>query len=394
MNCVIQSTCGRLCRLVTTTAKLPPTLSWSISHRSFLTEAHQCDETWEQVLAKSQSFNADSFERYSIQILDKSNRGYPNTAVEIDTLAHKLQDVEDLASLEIFEPLFRGVRQSPAAGDFHWGTSHAIVRGYLDMNLSMRLTDRLLPAKLEYGLFLDGYSAAFLLNDLMLKKDWARCSKIAEDLMLQECFYSPLLRHACMLSVLRHFVDGGVDQRQQNWEEAEEEEQQRLSLEEEVLEYYHYRPNGYDDGHFDLKSPLDIVGKTASMLGREEGGELGAAFLLLGAGLRGEEEMTKTLVDLNAFDRKVPSAVVEALAARFEGNEEIVAKLGELKTSTIDCDAELVAMIEKEVSTGLDEFRGSYDALMASWTEERLAIAEKEHWANRRKKCADWPWNN
>merc|ERR1712025_1365575 len=105
----------------------------------------------------------------------KSNRGYPNTAVEMDSLAHKLQDVEDLASIEVFEPLLRGVRVSPRAADFHWGTSHAIIRGYLDMNLSMRLTDRLLPAKLEYGIYLDGYSASLLLNDLMLKGDWTRC---------------------------------------------------------------------------------------------------------------------------------------------------------------------------------------------------------------------------
>merc|ERR1712228_119888 len=57
----------------------------------------------------------------------------------------------------------------------------------------------------------------------------------------------------------------------------------------------------------------------------------------------------------------------------------------ELKTRSIDCDAELVELIERDVATGVDEFRGSYDALMASWTAERLTAAEKEHWANQER---------
>jgi len=139
-----------------------------------------------------------------------------------------------------------------------------------------------------------------------------------------------------MLGVLRHLLAGGVDQRQEAWEEADNEEQQRLSLQDEVMEYYHYRPNGYHDGHFDLKTPTEIVGKTAFMLGQEEGGELGAAFSLLGAALRGEEAVGKMIADLEAFDRAVAASVVEAVAGRFEGNEEILSKLHSLKTSTLD----------------------------------------------------------
>ena len=385
MSVAFPSAGVRLVRFLLPKFSPTSTSAFLLHRRTFLTEAHQCDESWERVLSRTQSFNDDSFEKYSITLLDKSNRGFANSAVQLDTLAHKLQDVEDLASLEIFEPLLRGVRQSPAAGDLHWGTSHAIVRGYLDMNLSIRLTDRLLPAKLEYGVFLDGYSALFLLNDLVLKKDWTRCSKVAEDLMLQECFYSPLLRRMCMLSVLRHFLAGGVDQRQEAWEEADEEEQQRLSVQDEVLQYYHYRPNGYHDGHFDLKTPTEIVGKTASMLGQEEGGELGAAFSLLGAALSGEEAAGKMIADLEAFDRQVAASVVEAVAARFEGNEDMLSKLHALKTSTLDCEAELTKLIQADVSAGVDEFRGSYDALMRAWSEERLTVAEKEHWIDQEK---------
>jgi len=337
------------------------------------------------VLAQSQTLNPDGYEKYSIFLLDKSNRGYPNTAVEMDSLAHKLQDVEDLASIEVFEPLLRGVRVSPRAADFHWGTSHAIIRGYLDMNLSMRLTDRLLPAKLEYGIYLDGYSATLLLNDLMLKGDWTRCSKIAEDLMLQENFYSPLLRRMCMLSVLKHYQAEGVDRRRESWEEAEAERKAEEAQEEEVLQYYHYLPNGYDDDHFDLKSPADIVGKTANMLGIEEGGELGASFLLLGSALRGKEALLKTVVDLNAFDRKVATSIKDWVLSVFTDDAEADELIGKLQTTSVDCEATLRELIESEVKIGVDEFRGSYEALMAGWSEERRVLAEKEHWANQEK---------
>ena len=392
MNSAVTMSSGhRLCQFLlpiskSSTLKRIPTSSCLLRHaRTFLTEAHQCDKTWEKVLAQTQSFNPDGYEKYSIFLLDKSNRGFPNTAVELDTLAHKLQDVEDLASLEIFEPLLRGVRVGPRAADLHWGASHAIVRGYLDMSLSMRFTDRLLPAKLEYGLYLDGYSAAFLLNDLILKGDWTRCAKVAEDLMLQETFFSPLLRRMCMLGALKHFQTGGVDQRQQAWEEAEEDRQAEESKEEEVLEYYHYRPNDYDDDHFDLKSPVDLAGKTANMLGFEEGGDLGASFSLLGSALRGKEALRKTIVDLNAFDRKVADSVVVSVSSRFEDDAEVGELIKKLKTSSVDCEAKLTELIESEVRTGVDAFRGSYEALMAGWMEERRVVAEKEHWANQEK---------
>ena len=188
-----------------------------------------------------------------------------------------------------------------------------------------------------------------------------------------------------MLSVWRHFFAGGVDQRQAAWEEADEEERERLEQEEEVLEYYPYRPNDYHDGHFDLKTPVEIVGKTASMLGREEGGELGAAFQLIGAALRGEDELAVAISDLDAFDRLVPSAAIDAVVGKFEGNEETTNKLGALKISSMDCDAELEKLITGDVDSGTNEFRGSYDALMASWSEERLTVAEREHWSNQDK---------
>ena len=398
MNNAIQT--GGGCRLVgrflftSSSSTKCPTLNSAFSSprllltRAFLSDAHQCDESWEKVLAHSLSFNADSYEKYSIFLLDKSNRGFPNTAVELDTLAHKLQDVVDLASIDIFEPLLNGVRASERAADLHWGTSHALVRGYLDMNLAGRLVDKLLPAKLEYGVFLDGYSAAFLLNELMLKGDWTRGCKVAEDLMRQECFFSPLLRRMCMLSVMKHVDAGAADDRQAAWEAAEEEERDRLASEEEVLEYYHYRPNGYHDGHFDLKSPAEIVGKTAMVLGREEGGDLGASFLLLGAGLTGEDKLVETLADFDVFDRKPASAVKDAVARRFEGNARVAERLDALKASTmtvVDCEAELTALIAEDAASDLDEFRGSYDALMAAWMEERRTAAETEHWANQEK---------
>jgi len=45
----------------------------------------------------------------------------------------------------------------------------------------------------------------------------------------------------------------------------------------------------------------------------------------------------------------------------------------------------LTKLIQEDVSAGVDEFRGSYDALMRAWTEERLAVAEKEHWIDQEK---------
>jgi len=390
MNPTLAMSSGRLGQFLLpiikpSTFKRIPTPYLLLNARTFLTEAHQCDEAWEKVLAQTQSLVPDNYERYSISLLDKSHRGYPNTTVELDTLAHKFQDVEDLAALDIFEPLLRAVRVSPQAANFHWGTSHAIVRGYLDMNLSSRLTDRLLAPKTEYGVFLDGYSAAFLLNDTISKEDWTRGGKIAEDLMQQETFFSSLLRRMCMLSAWKHFQTGGVDERQANWEAEEEERVAEESKEEEKLEYYHFLPNGYNDDLFDLKRPLDLAGKTAMMVGFEEGGDVGASFMLFGSALRGEEALRKTLVDLNAFDRKVATSIVDSVSARFAENADVGELTGKLQTSSIDIEAELTSLIESEVKTGVDEFRGGYEALMKGWTEERRVLTEAEHWKNQEK---------
>jgi len=326
-------------------------------------------------LSEALAVDPDSFEQYSVKLRGKDKL---LTGVEIDLLAHKLQDVEDIASLEIFEPLLYSVRKSQNAADIHMGTSHAIVRGYLDMNLTSRLMDRLIPFKLDYGIFLDEFSATLLLNELTLSQDWTRCSVLAEDLMLQETFFSPLLRRSCALALMHHVKDGGLQRRSDKWALDKEEAATLLESTEEELRYMHFRPNEWNDGHFDLADPKARVAKALTMIGAQEGGEIGASCRLLGAALQGEESLLGTISLLASLDRSVSTDVNDLVTSLHQDSAQVSAAVLGLIKSRSDCCDELQKLVDADVHDGFDDFQSRYEAQITDWSRERKELAKEE----------------
>jgi len=207
--------------------------------------------------------------------------------------------------------------------------------------------------------------------------------------MLQEDFFSPLIRRACMTAVWHHATSGDADARFKQWEEEEEAESARLAEEEELLALWPYKPSGWFDNHFDIKNPRMKVAKTMTMLGVEEGGDLGASFALMGAALEGEAAGARVLEDLRAMDKHVAKEALDFVVHRFEGSSSILAASEGVHISDVECLAELKKLILDDVQAEEKDFCDRYETVMTSWVNERTEAVGRERHRNTEKDMRD-----
>lgn len=238
--------------------------------RTFLSNAYYCQDVWNSRLNTPilQKVNLDEL-YHTVETSYNKNKNI--SAVDVDIFANAVRDDSHVDELL---DLVHKLRLSAEASNNLPSTEHAVIR-ILSANGHFDRLLQVLDDRLNYGVFLDDYTANLLFDIFWKKQDYTFGTKVASQIMLQEDFTHPLVTYFALLHCFK-FLQNPV-----NWEEPPVPEEP----EDEVKIRVKYLRNPYFDCHFDLKNPLQIVGKILAMVGVNFNNTVGKSFQLVGLSL-------------------------------------------------------------------------------------------------------------
>nr|ACO10817.1 Mitochondrial 28S ribosomal protein S27 [Caligus rogercresseyi] len=267
--------------------------------RSYLSEACKASDAWDQRLS-SKVFSSIKVEEFYYEMDRKFNREKRGSHVDMDIFANAVCQPSQIDSLE---DLLHRFRRSPQCFKTLPSTHHAVVRAYLALNKTDQLL-RILNDRLNFGIYLDPYSAVLLLHAFLSENNHRDAAKVASHLMLQE-ESGPEYRVARSLGALGslHYALKDIkDQETLPWEplpypvKPEPEEEVKIRVE--------YLNPVYNDDHFDLDKAEDIIGKTLFFLGAQhEDAVVRESLLCLGSALKGDVRLPSGPVSQSISDR-------------------------------------------------------------------------------------------
>lgn len=269
--------------------------------RTFLSQAYYCNEVWDHRLNSSilQKVNLDDLYYDIDQQFHKTNKV---SAVDVDIFANK---VSEETYIEELLDLVHKLRLSAETCNMLNSTPHALIRYLLKHNKNNELLN-VLDDRLNYGVFLDYYTANLLMDLYWKKEDYVSGVRIASQLMLQEEFDHPLSASLALLHCYK-FLENPLE-----WPQLPKNEEP----EEEVKIRVKFLRNPYNDDHFDLKDPFKIVGKTLTMITKNSSDIIDKSFYVVGLILydksdkareilsQSTEKLCKEIVDMLPEDKK------------------------------------------------------------------------------------------
>ncbi|XP_004927892.1 uncharacterized protein LOC101745964 [Bombyx mori] len=244
-------------------------LSISLKKRTFLSNDYKCNENWNSAISSPllNKINLNDF--YNKLDQTHSSKGIIS-AIDVDIFANA---VTEPVHLEELKDLLHKLRLSAETGSMLESTSHATVRHSIKFDYVDELI-QMLKDPLNYGLFLDDYSANILLNELLVKKNYTQAADIAALIMLQEEYNNDILCSLCQYSsymFIKNYVEPEPAVMEENNKKVEE-----IKIRVKFLR------NPYFDDHFDIKDRLKLAGKTLAWISEKTSNTLNNNLQLIG----------------------------------------------------------------------------------------------------------------
>lgn len=349
-------------RIITLSKTVNSSFSCSkLLKRTFLSQAYYCNEVWEHRLNDPvlQKVNLD--ELYHALDL-RFQRSRQMSAVDVDVFANAVK--ENVYIDELLD-LVHKLRLSADTRNTLNSTSHAVVRYLTKLNESDRLLE-VLDDRLNYGVFLDHYTANILLDTYWKNKDYTSGSRVASQLMLQEDVDHPLFSSLALLHCYHFLLDPKDWPKPVPPEEPEEEVKVRVK----------YIRNPYDDDHFDLKDPSKVVGKTIAMLTKKKNNTVEKCFYIVGMALYEKLDKAKAaLADMAKNNEKVIVEIIKLLP----DDHEIKVAAHALQVENVDISKELQERVKKAEQVIAEKDIATQCEAFSTWAEERKQALERQH---------------
>ncbi|KAF2884098.1 hypothetical protein ILUMI_22066 [Ignelater luminosus] len=353
LNTVIVSACK--------SKGIPQKLSQLIQSRTFLSQAYYCNEVWEQRFQDPllQKVNLDELYNELDQKYQKSRN---ISAVDVDIFVNAVK--EETYDDEMLD-LVHKLRMSADSYNSLSSTSHGIIRNLSNFGKTEQLLS-VLDDRLNYGIFLDDYTANLLLDTFWKKKDYLSGARTASQLMLQEEFEHPLCTSLSLLHCYNYLLNPTEWPQPPKPDEPEEEVKIRVN----------YLRNPYDDNHFDLRDPIKIVGKTLLMATKQLRNTLDKSLHLLGLALfEANEEANQLIEKLSKNNDKIYEDILKLIP------EENSIKLQMKKLQTESADIQ--QLLQENVKLAEQKVAEKDVALQcetyAKWEQERKQALERQH---------------
>lgn len=279
------------------------------------------------------------------------------------------------------------LRMTEEASNALDSTAHALVRNLAENN-QIEFLLQILRDPLNYGVFLDTYSACLLLDKLLEEQRFTAAAEVASLMMLQEDFGNDLSRALCLLAAYKYldqpepFVkDDKVEpEPAKNAPPPPPQAKGKKGKKEELRVRVKFLRNAYFDDHFDLKEAQHLVGKTLVRLSAELPKEVARSSQLLGLCLYEKyEDCLALLSQLSKGDvlhRDVIQRAVKGLEATPRDSEEYRSVLDQLQG------------LPERVSLAPES--PSFEGQVVSLVQEAVARLEKETVATQEQVYQNW----
>lgn len=326
--------------------------------RTFLSQAYYCQEVWNSRMNDNLLQKVNLEELYQ-ELDQRFQRLRHLSAVDVDIFANTVQS--NLYVDEMLDLLHK-LRLSADTGNTLNSTSHAVIRALLQYGNKKDLLN-VLNDRINYGIFLDYYTANILMDTFWKEKDFTSGAQVASQLMLQEEFGHPLSTQLSLLHCWNFLLNPGEWPIPSPPEEPEEEIKIRVK----------YIVNPFDDDHFDLKDPQKIVGKTLALLTNKKEDSLSRSFNLLGWVLYNKKD-------------KAEKVLSECKSKRISLFKEIInffpvdmkLDLGELDFQSVDIQKMLTENVEKAVQKISEGDIAQQCKQYLAWVDERNTALETQ----------------
>lgn len=222
--------------------------------RNFLTNDYRCTESWDTINSSPiiNKINLNDF--YNQLDINYSSKG-SISAIDIDIFAHAVKETDHLDELK---DLLHKLRLSAETGNMLQSTHHATIRNFIKFGYIQELVE-ILKDPLNFGVFLDDYTANILLDELLKSEKYELAANVASLVMLQEEFTNELTCNLCQYACYKYITNYTVP------EPAPTEDPKKKKVEEIKIRVKFLR-NPYFDDHFDIKDSLVLAGKSLAWI--------------------------------------------------------------------------------------------------------------------------------
>lgn len=328
--------------------------------RTFLSQAYYCNEVWEDRLNSPilQKVNLDILYHELDQTFQKTRRISP---VDVDIFANAVKD--DVFVDELMD-LVHKLRLSQDTRNTLNSTGHAVIRTLVKND---RVKDLLqaLDDRLNYGIFLDDYTANILMDKFWKSKDFMAGCLVASQMMLQEDFKHPVTINLALLHCYNYLLKPG------DWLEVPQPEEP----EEEVKVRVKFLRNPFDDEHFDLRDPQKIVGKTLVAATKDRNDSLHQSLKIIGLALFGKVDLVKKEIESCKNNNvKLVTEIVDLLPDDLAIKEN----LKQLESVSEDVQNFLEKQLSESIAVTSEKDIANQCNTFKLWENERLQALEDQ----------------
>lgn len=219
--------------------------------------------------------------------------------------------------------------------------------------------------RLNFGVFLDHYTANLLMDTYWKQKNFVAGAQVARQLMLQEDIDHPLSSSLALLHCY-HFL-----LKPEGWNVPPPPEEP----EEDVKVRVKFLRNPYFDDHFDLREPLQIVGKTLVALTKNKDDLLKRSFYLVGLSLWNKPEKAKELIGvLKANNKEICEEILNLLPE----DNEIRKEASVLAKKSQDVSAVLQEEVKAAERANAEKDIAKQCEVFAKWEDDRKKALEEQ----------------
>ncbi|VDN00824.1 unnamed protein product [Thelazia callipaeda] len=235
----------------------------SIVSRNLLTKRFAMNEEWHVRHDALRELGIEGGYEWIVAVHKKFATSRSASAVDVDAALCMAEEADQLN--DVLKIVYR-LRHTETTSHMLPSTAYALIR----LLLKHQKDDILLAVlsdPINYGIFLDEHSACLAIDHFLESKKIADAARIVSFVMLQEMFQSTLLNWMCIYCALK-WIELSDEQRvfreltSLNFISGEDDSSKSIDEEDERIFKFPYLKNDFNDMHFDLTDPDQLVGKS------------------------------------------------------------------------------------------------------------------------------------
>ena len=228
-----------------------------IQRQTFLTHEYKCTEDWNTQISSSILKRVNLNDFYNVLDQHYSSKGVIS-AIDVDMFANA---VNEAGYLEELKDLLHKLRLSAETGNTLESTHHATIRNFIEHGNIQDLV-QILKDPINFGIFLDYYSANILLDKLLVAKNFELAANVASVYMLQEDFSNEITNTMSQYACYKYLSEYKEKEEHPTPETTKKEKVEEIKIRVKFLR------NPYFDDHFDITDLRILSGKTLAWISK------------------------------------------------------------------------------------------------------------------------------